>query len=133
MDQRVRNVTQRLDNRPGVSGRGNGIDFNTDVARAFALPADWHARSDLRTHISYQKSSGQSYVLNPLAIGGRSTLTDNGRHAVSLTADTDVAENLSSSFIISRVSTFDNNFDRQFTQTVISAVLHLQFYAGDMK
>jgi hypothetical protein len=127
------NVTQSLDNRPGVSGRGNGLDISADVARAFALPADWHARSDLRTHLSYQNSTGQSYVLNPLAIGGRSTLTDNGRHSLSLSADTDVGENLSSSFIISRVSTFDNNFDRQFTQTVLSAVLHLQFYAGDLK
>jgi hypothetical protein len=50
-----------------------------------------------------------------------------------MSADTDVAENLSSSFVISRVQSFDHNLNRQFTQTVLSAVMHLQFYAGEFK
>jgi hypothetical protein len=125
--------TQSLDNRPGISGRGHTVAFNADVARAFSFPADWHARSDLRTRLSFQNTHGQSDVLNPLAITNRSRLTDNGRRAVTLTADTDIAENLGSSFVISRVSSFDRNLNRQFTQTVLSAVLHLQFFAGDFK
>lgn len=127
------NLTQRLDNRPGLSGRGSTVNMNADVAKAFALPASWHARSDLRTRINFQNSQGSSYVLNPLALGSRSRLTDNGRRSATLTADTDVAENLSSSVVLSRVGTFDRNFNRQFTQTVVSAILHLQFFAGEMK
>src|SRR5205807_553169 len=68
-----------------------------------------------------------------LVFAGESRLTDNGRRAFSMSADTDVAENLSSSFVISRVESFDRNLNRRFTQTVLSAVMHLQFYAGDFK
>ena len=100
------------------------------MSKPWKLPADWNARSDLRTRVSYQKSQGQNFVVNPLALTGESRLTDNGRRAVSMSADTDVAENLSSSFVISRVESFDRNLNRRFTQTVLSAVMHLQFYAG---
>jgi hypothetical protein len=126
-------ITRRVDNRAGASGRGNIVDVNAEIARAFALPTAWHPRSDLRTRLTFQNANGQRYVLNPLATGLRSRLTDNGRRVVALTADTDVAENLSSSFVISRVASFDRNLNRKFTQTVLSAVLHLQFFAGDMK
>ena len=60
-------------------------------------------------------------------------LTDNGRRAFSFSADTEVAENLSSSFVFSRVESFDLNLNRRFTQTVLSAVLHLQFFGGELK
>ena len=123
----------RLDDRPGLAGRGTTLDLNAELARAFSLPADWHPRSDLRTRVSFQNSHGQSYVVNPLVAVGESRLLDNGRRAFTFTADTDVADDLTSSFVISRVGSFDRNSGRQFTQTVLSAVLHLQFYAGDMK
>jgi hypothetical protein len=71
--------------------------------------------------------------LNPLSVSRESRLSDNGRRAISFSADTDVAENFSSSFVVSRVESFDKNLNRRFTQTVISAVLHLQFYAGEMR
>jgi hypothetical protein len=126
------NLVQRLDNRPGVSGRGNALDMNADISRAFALPPQWHPRSDLRTRVSFQNSHGQSYVLNPLDIIGRSRLTDNGRRSATFTADTDVSDTMTSSFVISRVESFDRNLSREFTQTVLSAILHLQFYSGEM-
>jgi len=127
------NLVQRLDNRPGISGRGNSLDVNADIARSFALPQSWHPRSDLRARLTFQDSHGQSYVLNPNVLAGRSRLTDNGRRGFTLSADTDVGDGLVSSFVISRVSSFDRNLNREFTQTVLSAVLHLQFYAGDMQ
>jgi hypothetical protein len=68
-----------------------------------------------------------------MAVGMQSQLSNNGRRAATLTADTDVAENLSSSLVISRVANFDNNLNRLFTQTVVSAVFHLQFFAGEIK
>ncbi|HEX9083389.1 MAG TPA: hypothetical protein VF836_01510, partial [Gemmatimonadaceae bacterium] len=125
--------SKRLDAKPGLSSNGDNADFSIDVSKPWGLPADWNARSDLRTRVSYQKSQGQNFVINPLAVTGESRLSDNGRRAFSMSADTDVAENLSSSFVISRVESFDRNLNRQFTQTVLSAVMHLQFYAGEFK
>ncbi|MFL5479220.1 MAG: cell surface protein SprA [Gemmatimonadaceae bacterium] len=126
-------LSKQLDVKPGLSSNGDNSDFSVDVSKPWRLPADWNARSDLRTRVSYQKSQGQNFVFNPNVFGDESRLTDNGRHAFSMSADTDVAENLSSSFVISRVESFDHNLNRRFTQTVISAVMHLQFYAGDFK
>jgi len=125
--------SKQLDVKPGLSSNGDNSDFSIDVSKPWKLPATWNARSDLRTRVSYQKSQGQNFVFNPNVFGDESRLTDNGRHAFSMSADTDVAENLSSSFVISRVESFDHNLNRNFTQTVISAVMHLQFYAGDFK
>jgi hypothetical protein len=126
-------LSKRLDDIPGLSSNGDNSDFSIDVAKPWKLPADWNPRSDLRTRVSYQKSQGQNFVINPLALTGESRLTDNGRRAFSMSADTDVAENLSSSFVISRVESFDRNLNTRFTQTVLSAVMHLQFYAGEFK
>jgi hypothetical protein len=126
-------LSKRLDAKPGLSSNGDNSDFSIDVSKPWQLPADWNARSDLRTRVSYQKSQGQNFVVNPLALTGESRLSDNGRRAFSMSADTDVAENLSSSFVVSRVESFDRNLNRRFTQTVLSAVMHLQFYAGEFK
>jgi hypothetical protein len=125
--------SKRLDAKPGLNSNGDNSDFSIDVSKPWGLPADWNARSDLRTRVSYQKSQGQNFVDNPLELTGQSRLSDNGRRAFSMSADTDVAENLSSSFVISRVESFDRNLNRRFTQTVLSAVMHLQFYAGEFK
>ncbi|MEO9115314.1 MAG: cell surface protein SprA [Gemmatimonadaceae bacterium] len=126
------NLIQRLDNRPGAAGSGRALDLNADISRAFTLPPQWHPHSDLRARISFQNSRGESYVINPLVALGRSRLTDNGRRSASFTADTDVSDTMTSSFVISRVQSFDNNLSREFTQTVLSAILHLQFYSGEM-
>ncbi|MGH7650787.1 MAG: cell surface protein SprA [Gemmatimonadaceae bacterium] len=126
-------LSKRLDANPGLRSNGDNSDFSIDLAKPWKLPADWNARSDLRTRLSFQKSLGQNFVVNPLALTGESRLSDNGRRAFSMSADTDVAENLSSSFVISRVESFDRNLNRNFSQTVLSAVMHLQFYAGEFK
>jgi len=127
------NFTQRVDNQPGLAGSGSSMNLTADISRAFALPADWHSRSDVRARLSFEDSHGQSYVLNPMAVGLQSQLSNNGRRATTLTTDTDVTESLSSSLVISRVANFDNNLNRLFAQTVVSAVFHMQFYAGEMK
>ncbi|HKC80897.1 MAG TPA: cell surface protein SprA, partial [Gemmatimonadaceae bacterium] len=126
-------LSKRLDAKPGLESNGDNSDFSVDISKPWKLPEDWSARSDLRTRVSYQKSQGQNFVVNPLALTGESRLSDNGRRAFSMSADTDVAENLSSSFVVSRVESFDRNLNRRFTQTVLSAVMHLQFYAGEFK
>ena len=72
-------------------------------------------------------------MLNTASETNRSRLSDNGRRAFNLNADTDFADNLTGSFTMSRVISFDNNFNRRFTQTVITAVLNIRFFAGELK
>ena len=127
------NVAEHQDTRPGLASNGRTADFSADLAKAWGMPAQWNLKSDLRTRLGYQRSQGANFVENALDVTGRSRLTENGRRAFSFNADTDMSENLSSSFVISRVASFDRNLNRGFTQTVISAVLHMQFYAGEFK
>jgi hypothetical protein len=125
--------SQRRETRPGLSSKNHNNDISFEIAKPWAVPPQWKLRSDVRTRLSYQDTHGDNFVLNPLTLSRESRLTDNGRRAFSFSADTDVAENLSSSFVFSRVESFDKNLNRRFTQTVLSAVLHLQFFGGDLK
>jgi hypothetical protein len=125
--------SQRRETRPGLSSKNHNNDVSFEISKPWAVPPDWKLKSDIRTRVSYQDTHGDNFVLNPLTLSRESRLTDNGRRAFSFSADTDVAENLSSSFVFSRVESFDKNLNRQFTQTVLSAVLHLQFFAGDLR
>jgi len=69
-------------------------------------------------------------VSNAAVFGSRSRLTDNGRRALNINLDTDVAENMNFSLQGARVTTFDRNLDRRIVQTLISAVFQMQFFAG---
>jgi hypothetical protein len=44
-----------------------------------------------------------------------------------------VAENATFSVQASRVVTFDRNFNQRFTQTLLSAVLNIQFFGGALR
>ena len=125
-------LSERRERRPGLSSRSGNNDISVELAKPWAVPPDWKLRSDIRTRLSYQDTHGDNFVLNPLALSRESRLSDNGRRAFSFSADTDVAENLSSSFVFSRVVSFDQNLNRRFTQTVLSAVMHLQFFGGEL-
>jgi hypothetical protein len=125
--------SQRREKRPGLSAKNANSDVSVEISKPWATPPDWKLKSDIRTRVSYENTHGDNFVLNPLTLSRESRLTDNGRRAFSFSADTDVAENLSSSFVFSRVESFDKNLNRRFTQTVLSAVLHLTFYGGDLK
>ncbi|MEX1186531.1 MAG: cell surface protein SprA [Gemmatimonadaceae bacterium] len=124
---------RRAESKPGVNSRSRNTDYNVDVGMPFRLPAGEGKHRDVRTRFSYQSGQGSSFVINPLALNNTSRLFESGRRALTLSADTDVGENLASSFLISRVASFDRNFNREITQTVLSAVLHLQFFGGDLK
>ena len=124
-------VTTREDQRPGSVLDSRTEDVAVDLSGSVPMPERFDLRSDLRTRLGYQESRTESYTSG--TSGQRSRLTDNGRRALSLSADTDVADNLTFSLQGSRVVTFDDNLGRRFTQTVFSAVLQLQFFAGEMR
>ena len=122
-------LTRRVDSLPGSVARRRASDLAADLGKSFALPASWRVKNPLRTRVSWQETLTQSFVANALAEGARSRLTDNGRRAFNINADTDVADNMTFSLQGSRVVTFDRNFNRRFVQTVITAVFQLQFFA----
>jgi hypothetical protein len=90
-------------------------------------------KSDLRARLGFQQSRSTSDIQNGFAAGASSRLADNGRQAITFNADTDVAENLTFSLQGARIVTFDNNLNRRLTQTVLSAVLQIKFYAGELR
>ncbi|MEO7962531.1 MAG: hypothetical protein ABIT38_01325, partial [Gemmatimonadaceae bacterium] len=126
-------LSTREDSLPGSSFHQRRSDLSADVTKAFPLPTAWGVKSPLRTRASWQESLTRSDVSNALALGSVSRLTDNGRRAFNLNADTDVADNLTFSLQGSRVVTFDRTFNRRIVQTVLSAVFQLQFFAGAVK
>ncbi len=122
--------SSRVDSLPGSVGDSRSTDATADLTRTFPLPRSWELPGGLRTRLSYQHNETRSYVSNLAVSTLRSRLTDNGRTAVSLNADTDLADNMTFSLQASRVVTFDRNFNRRFTQTVLSAVLNIRFFGG---
>jgi hypothetical protein len=122
--------SDRSDSLPGSAGESRSTDGEAHITKAFPLPASWNLPGGLRTRFSYQRSETRSYVSNLAALSQRSRLTDNGRNHISLNADTNLSDDVSFSFQASRVVTFDRNFNRRFTQTLISAVLNIQFFGG---
>jgi hypothetical protein len=87
----------------------------------------------LRVRLGFQQTTALSDVSNGLAAGLQSRLADNGRQAITLNADTDIAENLTFSLQTAQIVTFDNTLDRKLTQIVLSAVLQIKFFAGEMR
>ncbi len=125
--------THRIDSVPGSITESRSRDLNADLSRAVKLPSRWKLKNDLRTRLSYQASSAQSWVQNQNASGKRSRLADNGRQAINVNADADVAENLTFSLTGARIVTFDNNLNRRFSQIVFTAVLQVSFFAGEIR
>jgi hypothetical protein len=122
-----------VDSLPGSVTSSRARDVSADASRSFKLPAGWQMRSALRARLGYQQTSAVSDVSNGVAAGLQSRLADNGRQAITLNADTDIAENLTFSLQSARIVTFDNNLNRRFTQVVLSAVLQIKFFAGEMR
>jgi hypothetical protein len=122
--------TRRDELRPGLEMRARSADVSFDIAKPWMLPFGLSANGPVRTRLNYQGGDVSNFVVNPLALGNLSRITENGRRAWTFSADTDVAENLASSFVVSQVLSFDRNLNRRFTQTILSAVLHMKFFGG---
>ncbi len=126
-------TSYRLDSLPGTLADSKASEMNADVSRTFPLPDVWQMRSPLRTRFGWQQTAATTWVINDLTAGTKSRLADNGRRAISLNADTDIAENLTFSLQGAHITTFDNNLNRRFTQVVFSTVLQIAFFAGELR
>jgi len=139
------NRVTRQDTRPGSITNGDARQMSFDIARQFTLPKSWNTRGKLRTRLSYQSDENVSEVggaIGSLVIDGSPTstatgltsvLTNNGRQAFNLNASTDVSELVSFSLTASQILTFDRTYNRRVSNTVLSATLNLQFFAGELR
>jgi cell surface protein SprA len=125
--------TFRVDSLPGSVTDSRSHDISADASRRFKLPAEWQMKSALRARLGFQQTVSVSDVSNGQAASLQSRLADNGRQAITLNADTDIAENLTFTLQSARIVTFDNNLNRRLTQIVLSAVLQISFFAGEMR
>jgi hypothetical protein len=124
-------LTTRTDSLPGSVADGRSRDMSVDVGRAFRLPKSlgFTLDNDIRARVGYQQSRTSTFV-SDLARSGTSRLADNGRSAISMNADTDLSETLVFTLQGSRVTTYDNNFNRNVRQFVLSTVLQVQFFGA---
>ncbi|MEO7996395.1 MAG: cell surface protein SprA [Gemmatimonadaceae bacterium] len=131
----------RQDSRPGtVTRNDNPLSQSYTIGKDFSLPADWKARSKLKTIASYVSEGSTSIVqdapsLNSVFLGSGipSVLTNNGRRQYNFQADTDLSETLSFSLTGSHTTVFDRNYNRQTVLTVFSTILQIHFGSGDLK
>ncbi|HEX2716565.1 MAG TPA: cell surface protein SprA, partial [Gemmatimonadaceae bacterium] len=105
--------TIRDDTLPGTAQHGLGNEKSLDVSRSWKLPSRFNARSPLRTRLAWQEARTR----NALPRFNR-YLADNGRRVFSLSADTDLNENMTFSLQGGRTATLDRNYNRRFTQTL---------------
>jgi hypothetical protein len=123
--------TTRRELRSGGTSEGEQNDVTGDVSKLIRLPESWGLPSSvLRAYVGMQRISTETIFL---ADTTTKRIADNGRWALNARAETDVAENASFSLSASRTVTYDEVNDRRFSQFVLSAVLQLQFFAGELK
>jgi hypothetical protein len=120
-----------------AAGTSRSQSGNTvfDVGRSFKLPASWNIRDGVSTRLGVQNTRSNAYVG---ALGTDGLLLErprdaSGRHEVHFNADTRVSETLSSSLVFSRVVNYNDVTNTRFSQMVLTAVLQLNFFAGDLK
>ena len=134
--------THREEQRPGAFTTGETARMAFDVARRFKVPPRFSKRNaSVRTALSYQQEASQTIVqgtsftnaAGEVVPTASSVLTDNGRRAFNFNADTDLSELVTFSLTGSRVVNFDRNYNRQTSNLIVSAVLQLRFFAGDLR
>ena len=102
------------------------------MSRAFRLPKQWNLSDQVMATLSWQQQFTRRYL--PDATGGvAANQASNGRKSLNFNADTQLAENLLGSLVMSRVINYDNVTNRRFNQFVLTAVFQLTFQAGQIR
>jgi hypothetical protein len=118
--------------RPGAYVLGDGTDMSMSMGRAFRVPKTWNLGEQVMTTLSWQQQATRRYL--PDSAGGVAVnQASNGRKALNFNADTQLAENLLGSLVMSRVVNYDNLTNRRFNQFVLTAVFQLTFQAGQIR
>lgn len=130
----------REDTRPGSLTISDSRRTSFDVARSIKLPKSWNTRTGrMQTTFRYSSEESVASVGGTTAIEpasgapNASVLTNNGRREFSLNAITDVSDLLAFTFTGSHVLTFDRNYNRRLSNTVVSVILNMKFFAGEIR
>jgi len=135
-------VESREDSRPGSLTTSDTRRVSFDVARSVPLPKKWNTRTGkLQTRLSYQSDESivsvggtSGGIIPPVSdVFSNSVLTNNGRRAFNINADTDVSELLTFRLTGSHALTFDRNYNRRLSSTVVSVILQMRFFAGELR
>jgi hypothetical protein len=125
-------INRRVDSLPGSVTNTNTQEFTSDLQRSFRLPSSWGLIFPIHSHLNWDYQTSSSFV-SLVTSPKPSRLSDNGRSAISVSAETPLAPNLKFSLLGSRVITFDNNFDRKFSQYVLTLSFTLEYFAGQLR
>jgi hypothetical protein len=133
-------LTRRFDDVPGSRTEVASRETNLELTKTFVAPSRWNLRSPIRARLGWQ-DGGTETLLRPRDASGsvigddalRVVQADNGRRALSFSANSDVAESLTLSLNGTHVTTFNNNLNQRLSQTVFSAVLQLSFGAAQLR
>lgn len=123
---------RRVDSLPGSTNESQTEAMSADMQRFVTLPASWGFRGQMNARLNWSKESASTFV----TVRGddlRSRLADNGRQALTVSADTDVSSNVNFSLQLSNVVTYDNNFNRRVSQLVVTTVFRMQFFANNAR
>jgi len=135
---------RREDLRPGAVINGDTKRMSFDVSRTFPLPKSWNTRTGrMRTSVSYQSEETSSIVTgtsvsallatSPLFNAQTAVLTNNGRRAFNLNANTDLSDLVSFTVTGSQILNFDRNFNRRTSNLIFSAVMQMRFFSGEFR
>ena len=135
---------RREDLRPGAVINGDTRRLSFDVSRSFPLPKSWNTRTgQMRTSVSYQSEETSSivtgtsvtsqFLVASLLPNQPAVLTNNGRRAFNLNANTDLSDLVSFTVTGSQILNFDRNFNRRTSNLIFSAVMQLRFFAGELR
>jgi hypothetical protein len=106
--------------------------MSVSFSRGFTLPKKWNLSDQVMTSVSWQQQATRRYL--PTATGGvAANQASNGRKSLNFNADTQLAQNLLGSLVMSRVVNYDNVTNRRFNQFVLTAVFQLTFQAGQIQ
>jgi hypothetical protein len=126
------NLSTRDDSRPGVRIAGNTHTAAAELRKVFRAGSIAGLSQDVRTQLSFRSSRTISEVSGS-QVGQSSRLVDNGRYSLGFSADSDVSDTMVLSLGASQVVTYDHNFNRRFTQTIFSLILHINFVTAGFR
>lgn len=135
---------RREDLRPGAVINGETKRLSFDLSRSFPLPKRWNTRTGrMRTSLSYQSEETSSIVTgtsvsalratSPLFSAQTAVLTNNGRRAFNLNANTDLSDLVSFTVTGSQILNFDRNYNRRTSNLIFSAVMQMRFFSGEFR
>jgi cell surface protein SprA len=122
----------RADSVPGSATRSKTTEVGLSLSRSFRMPARWRMRSRLRATFNWSKARSTSYI-STIGSAEPSRLADNGTDRFDLSAASDLLPSLGFRLQASHNVSFDNNYNRKFSQFFLTAQFTFVFQQGELR